>query len=272
MNKMIFFLLIGSATLLWQCTPKSTAPAWQLVWSDEFEYNGLPDSTKWSYETRGNDTGWGNNELQYYTSHRPENAFVSNGVLAITAIREEMEGRGYSSARLITKDKGDWLYGRFEISAKLPSGRGLWPAIWMMPTDREYGNWPVSGEIDIMENVGYDPDTIVGTVHTKAYNHSIGTQRSGRIGIPDCHDTFHQYVLEWDPREIRIYADSILFYTWENDGTGFESCPFDKRFYLLLNVAVGGNWGGLKGVDESVFPQQMVVDYVRVYQKPESRK
>ena len=272
MKKLIFSLLIGSAALIWQCTPKTTTPAWQLVWSDEFDYTGFPDTTKWSYDTRGNEYGWGNNELQYYTTNRIENAGVEDGVLTITAIKEEMEGRKYSSARLITKGKGDWLYGRFEISAKLPTGRGMWPAIWMMPTKGEYGGWPGSGEIDIMENVGYDPDTIVGTVHTKAYNHSIGTQKGERISIPDCHETFHLYALEWEPEELRIYVDSTLYFTYKNEGTGSEAWPFDKPFYLLLNVAVGGNWGGSRGVDDTIFPQQMVVDYVRVYQKPEALK
>lgn len=272
MNKLFYFLLIPLAAILWQCNPKPVAPAYQLVWSDEFDYSGLPDSTKWNYDTQGNEYRWGNNELQYYTANRIENSLVSDGKLSITAIKEEMEGRNYTSARLITKENGDWLYGRFEISAKLPSGRGMWPAIWMMPTNAEYGGWPDSGEIDIMENVGYDPDTIVGTVHTQAYNHSIGTQKGKRISIPDNHDAFHLYALEWEPEEIRIFVDSTLYFTYKNEGTGSAAWPFDKPFYLLLNVAVGGNWGGSMGVSDSIFPQQMVVDYVRVYQKPEAIK
>lgn len=256
-----FFMMVG-------CQPKATTPEYQLVWSDEFDYEGLPDSAKWSYDTAGNAHGWGNNELQYYTSHRLENTRVGNGVLTIAALREPMEGREYTSARLITKGKGDWLYGRFEISAKLPTGRGLWPAIWMLPTGSEYGGWPASGEIDIMENVGYDPDTIVGTAHTQSYNHSIGTQKSGKLSVPDCHKTFHVYALEWEPQEYRLYVDSIHFYTFKNEGTGFAEWPFDKPFHLLLNVAVGGNWGGKMGVDSTLFPQQMEVDYVRVFQKP----
>ncbi len=272
MNKRLYFLIIPLAAILWQCNPKPAAPEYQLVWSDEFDYTGLPDSAKWSYDTQGNEYRWGNNELQYYTANRIENARVGDGKLTITAIREEMEGRNYTSARLITKGKGDWLYGRFEISAKLPTGRGMWPAIWMMPTKGEYGGWPDSGEIDIMENVGYDPDTIVGTVHTQAYNHSIGTQKGKRISIPDNHETFHLYAMEWEPEEMRIYVDSTLYFTYKNEGTGSATWPFDKPFYLLLNVAVGGNWGGSMGVNDSIFPQQMMVDYVRVYQKPEALK
>ena len=133
---------------------------WKLIWSEEFDYTGFPDSTKWSYDTEGNVYQWGNNEAQYYTSGRKENAWVSDGVLRITALKEPMEGRSYTSARLITKGKGDWLYGRFEIRAKLPTGRGTWPAIWMLPTDWEYGDWPKSGEIDIMKAFIVRPNLI----------------------------------------------------------------------------------------------------------------
>ena len=132
----------------------------KLVWSDEFNYTGIPDSTKWGYDTGGH--GWGNNEKQYYTQKNPENASVKNGVLSITAIKENFSGASYTSARLVSKNKGDWKYGRFEIRAKMPKGRGLWPAIWMLPTDWKYGDWPVSGEIDIMEHVGYLPDSVFG--------------------------------------------------------------------------------------------------------------
>ncbi len=268
MKKHLPVLIFFAILLMAGCTSKSAAPGYQLVWSDEFDYSGLPDSTKWSYDTLGNAHGWGNNELQHYTAGRPENASVGDGVLTITALREEMEGKEYTSARLLTKGKGDWLYGRFEISAQLPTGRGLWPAIWMMPTEWKYGNWPGSGEIDIMENVGYDPDTIVGTVHTQSYNHMIGTQKGRRISIPDNHDTFHLYALEWEPRELRIFVDSTLYFTYTNEGTGPAEWPFDQPFHLLLNVAVGGNWGGSRGVDTTLFPQHMLIDYVRVYQKP----
>ena len=242
-------------------------PGWKLVWNDEFNYVGLPDPSKWSYDTDGNSYGWGNNELQYYTEKRKENAWVENGHLTIRALKEEMGGKSYTSARLRTKDKGDWLYGRFEIRAKLPTGRGTWPAIWMLPTDWEYGGWPASGEIDIMENVGFDPDTIVGTVHTKSFNHSIGTQKGKRIYCPDCYSAFHVYTLEWEKEECRIYLDDQLYFTFKNDHQGFESWPFGKRFHLLLNLAVGGNWGGAQGVDDSIFPLSYEIDYVRVYQR-----
>ena len=268
MNIIILLFTLAIFSLIWSCS--GPAPEkWELAWSDEFDYTGLPDGTKWSYDTAGNAWAWGNNELQYYTAGRPENARVENGTLHITALLEEMEGRKYTSARLVTKDKGDWLYGRFEIRAKLPTGIGIWPAIWMLPTDWEYGGWPDSGEIDIMENVGYDPDTILATAHTKAYNHGIGTHSSGKISLPGAHENFHVYALEWEPHEYRVYADDSLYYTFVNEGKGFAEWPFDKRFHLLLNVAVGGNWGGLHGVDDTIFPQTMQVDYVRVYRKKE---
>lgn len=238
-----------------------------LVWSDEFDYTGLPDASKWSYDTEGNSSGWGNNELQHYTSNRLKNAEVKSGFLTIHAIKEEFEGKKYTSARLISKGKGDWLYGRMEIKAKLPEGRGLWPAIWMLPTDWAYGDWPASGEIDIMENVGYDPWVIVASAHTQSYYHVIGTQKSNKMTVTDCYTNFHVYALEWEDDEYRVYVDDTLYFTFKNEGTGYKAWPFDKRFHLLLNLAVGGNWGGAQGIDTTIFPRTMSVDYVRVYQK-----
>jgi beta-glucanase (GH16 family) len=237
-----------------------------MVWSDEFNVNGLPDAGKWSYDTEGNASGWGNNESQWYTQARRENAEVKDGFLYITAIKESYEDHDYTSARLITKLKGDWLYGRVEVKAKLPDGRGMWPAIWMLPTDWAYGGWPASGEIDIMENVGYNPYVIVASAHTESYNHSIGTQKSATTNVPTCYSDFHVYALEWEVTEYRVYVDGNLYFTFKNEGTGYKVWPFDKRFHLLLNVAVGGNWGGAQGIDNTIFPRQMVVDYVRVYQ------
>ncbi len=236
----------------------------KLVWSDEFDYTGLPDSTKWGYDIGGH--GWGNNEKQFYTEKRAENAAVSNGVLTITAIKEEHEGSGYTSARLVSKNKGDWTYGRMEIKAKLPKGIGIWPAIWMLPTDWQYGGWPESGEIDIMEHVGYEPDSIYGTVHTGAYNHTIGTQKGKNIYKNDVATSFHVYVLEWTENDIRIFVDDDLYFSYPNEKKTFMEWPFDQRFHLLLNIAVGGNWGGQKGIDDAIFPQKMEIDYVRVYQ------
>jgi beta-glucanase (GH16 family) len=240
---------------------------YELVWSDEFNYSGLPNSQKWSYDTDGNASGWGNNEAQYYTSARLKNSEVKDGSLFINAIKEDFEGKKYTSARLVTRSKGDWLYGKVEVRAKLPEGRGLWPAIWMLPTDWVYGGWPASGEIDIMENVGYDPYVIVGSAHTQAYNHVKNTQKSAKITVADCYTTFHNYILEWEVNEYRLYVDDKLYFTFNNEKTGFPAWPFDKRFHLLLNVAVGGNWGGAQGIDDTIFPRSMVIDYVRIYQK-----
>jgi beta-glucanase (GH16 family) len=244
---------------------KPTPGSKVLVWSDEFDYTGLPDEGKWSYDTANNAGGWGNNESQFYTKARMKNAEVKGGYLYINAIKEDYKGFKYTSARLVTKEKGDWLYGRMEIRAKLPSGTGMWPAIWMLPTDWAYGDWPKSGEIDIMENVGYDPFVIVASAHTESYNHVLGTQKSGTTNVPTCYSDLHVYVLEWEADEYRVYIDDTLYFTFKNEGTGYKVWPYNKRFHLLLNVAVGGNWGGAEGIDNSVFPRSMVVDYVRVY-------
>ena len=136
-----------------------------------------------------------------------------------------------------------------------------------LPTDWEYGDWPKSGEIDIMENVGYDPDTIVGSSHTEKYNHAIGTQKNAKIACPDCYKAFHVYALEWEEDEYRLYVDDQLYFTFKNEGTGYEVWPYDKRFHILLNLAIGGNWGGQKGIDDSLFPHVFEIDYVRVYKK-----
>ena len=236
----------------------------KLVWSDEFNYTGLPDSSKWNYDTGGH--GWGNNEKQFYTKSRAQNAIVKDGVLTITAIKENYQGSGFTSARLTSKGKGDWTYGRFEIKAKMPRGKGLWPAIWMLPTDWKYGGWPASGEIDIMEHVGYLPDSIFGTVHTAAYNHVLGTQKGTHTFRNDLSEAFHVYTLDWTENEIKIFLDEELYFSYKNEHKSDKEWPFDQRFHLLLNIAVGGNWGGLRGIDESVFPQSMQIDWVRVYQ------
>lgn len=240
---------------------------WELIWNEEFDYEGLPDSTKWSYDVDGNLRGWGNNEKQFYTKAQKRNAWVQDGFLTITAHKDSLEGKQYTSARLRTKGKGDWLYGRFEIRAKNPTGLGTWPAIWMLPTDWAYGGWPSSGEIDIMENVGYDPDTIVGSAHTLKYHHSIGTQKNATLFCPDNYTEFHVYALEWEADEYRLYLDKTLFFTFKKEGNNFEVWPFDKPFHLLLNLAIGGHWGGKMGIDNALFPHKFIVDYVRVYQK-----
>ena len=233
-----------------------------VTWSDEFSNSGAPLSGNWDYDTGG--SGWGNNELEYYTN-TTNNASVANGILTIAAKREGFQGKEYTSSRMVTRGKLDALYGRFEIKAKLPTGRGTWPAIWMLPTDRAYGDWPKSGEIDIMEHVGYDQNVVHFTTHTEAYNFKINTQKSATKTIETASTDFHIYRVDWTPFAIRGYYDDALIFIFTNDGHGSKTWPFDKRFHLLLNLAVGGDWGGAKGVDDSIFPQTMQVDYVRYY-------
>jgi beta-glucanase (GH16 family) len=240
-------------------------PGWTLVWNDEF--NGLTvDSSKWEYEVNGN--GGGNNELQYYTEGF-HNSYVDSGALVIVAKKESYLGKQYTSARMRTKYRGDWTYGHFEIRAKLPSGRGTWPAIWMLPTDWVYGGWPASGEIDIMEHVGYDQNVIHGSTHCQKYYFKIGTQKTGTIKIANASTEFHTYAIEWYSDRIDFFVDGVKYFASWNDGSGWQGWPFDKRFHFILNIAVGGDWGGAQGVDDSIFPQKMVIDYVRVYKKTE---
>lgn len=274
MKHFFFFFFVLTALFISGCkdnNPKdqdidSEIPAgYQLVWSDEFNYTGLPDVAKWSHDIGG--SGWGNNEAQYYTGSRLKNSEVKGGFLYIIAIKEDFEGKKYTSARLVTRTKGDWTYGRVEVKAKLPDGIGMWPAIWMLPTDGAYGGWPASGEIDIMESLGYIPYYVAATVQTKSYNYIQAAQKTAIFGVPDCYSAFHKYILEWEAGEMRIYVDSQLYLTFKNQGTGFEVWPFDKQFHLILNVAVGGTFGGVQGIDDSIFPHSMVIDYVRVYQK-----
>jgi beta-glucanase (GH16 family) len=242
---------------------------WRLVWSDEFDYAGLPDPKKWDYDVGGK--GWGNKESQFYTARRKENARVENGHLIIEARRERWQENEYTSARLVTRNKGDWTYGRFEVRAKLPSGRGTWPAIWMLSTGWTYGGWPSSGEIDIMEEVGFDPDVVHASVHTSAYNHTINTQKTARIKVPNSRNEFNVYAVEWSPEEIRGFVNDQHYFTFRNErltnpAADYRQWPFDKPFHLLLNLAVGGSWGGQQGVDPAIWPQRLVIDYVRVYQ------
>ncbi|SMD43673.1 Beta-glucanase/Beta-glucan synthetase [Aquiflexum balticum DSM 16537] len=240
----------------------------KLIWSDEFEYEGLPDTVNWTYDV--GDHGWGNNELQFYTKEKSENARVENGRLIIEAHLDSSFTKGFSSAKLHTKGNASWQYGYMEIKAKLPSGVGTWPAIWMMPEENKYGGWPKSGEIDIMEHVGYDQGVIHGTVHAEAFNHRKGTQKGAKIQVLTCSEEFHVYAIDWSEDRIDFYLDGKQYHTFENTGKGFEEWPFDHPFYLILNIAVGGDWGGTQGVDPEIWPQRMEVDYVRVYsEKPD---
>ena len=263
---MRWLLLIFSILVIAGCGCGNQNNKYKLVWSDEFDYTGLPDGLKWNYDTVGNSWGWGNNELQYYTSERKENAWVNDGKLIITALQEEGFPAKYTSARLTTKHKGDWLYGRVEVRAKVSKGTGIWPAIWMLPTENKYGEWPHSGEIDIMEHVGYEPDTVCFTVHTGAYNGMYQTQKSQPVYLPEAEDAFYTYAVEWTKSKCDFFVDDNKVFSFKKKSDNTEEWPFNHPFHLLLNVAVGGNWGGKHGVDDSIFPQSMEVEYVRVYQ------
>ncbi|RYE07179.1 MAG: glycoside hydrolase family 16 protein [Sphingobacteriaceae bacterium] len=276
----LFLPVIFSIVIISSCADKKDSPqpttitpaampvdkSWTFettpFFTDEFSNTGKPDSAKWNYDIGGG--GWGNNELEYYTN-LPENANVANGILSINAKKEAYNGMNYTSARLVSKGTGSMLYGRIEVSAKLPSGRGLWPAVWMLPDVYTYGSWPKSGEIDVMENVGYDPNPIYFTIHTQLYNGAIGTQKGASKNITDASTAFHKYRVDWTPYAVRGYYDDVLLFIYINDGNGSTSWPFDQKFHLLLNIAVGGNWGGIKGVDDTAFPTSMQVNYVHFY-------
>ena len=277
-NKAFLFLLAPVVFCFYCCNKKVSASAspatnpppstgsekpYVLVWSDEFDKDGAPDNLKWMFDIGGN--GWGNNELEYYTN-RTENARVSNGNLVIEVRKEPFSGRNYTSARLLTKTKAEWTYGKFEIKAKLPSGKGTWPAIWLLSA-KDPLHWPDDGELDIMEEVGFNPNVIYGTAHNKLYNGANGQQKGGNITISDAQTNFHTYSIEWTPSKITWSVDDNNYFSYDAANYSAEAWPYYKDFFMILNIAVGGNWGGQQGVDDSVFPQQMLIDYVRVYQR-----
>lgn len=238
---------------------------WKLVWSDEFNYSGLPDRAKWSFEVGGK--GWGNNELQYYTDADTNNALVKNGYLNITARKDTKGANQYTSARLITKGKSLFKYGKIEVRAKLPQGVGTWPAIWMLGDNIAEVGWPDCGEIDIMEHVGFKKDSIFGSLHTKSFNHVIGTQITQGVFIKNPYLEFHIFSIEWSSEKISFFLDNKKYIEFTNVYKTEDEWPFNKSFFMILNLAIGGNWGGQGGVDNAIFPATMQVDYIRVYQK-----
>lgn len=269
-KQIIVSMALICISLIYGCILRKTDKKrddYQLVWNDEFEYNGLPDSSKWSYDTEGNAAGWGNNEQQFYTTGRKENAFVSNGRLVITSAKEDFEGKKYTSARL--NSRADWQFGRIEVRAKLPKGRGTWPAIWMMPGGWSFkdDHWPDVGEIDILEHVGHDLNVVHASAHSKDYQWQAGNQKTAIITVPDATDNFHNYILEWSSEIMKISVDDSCYFTYKNEGLGETKWPYNKPFYLILNLAIGGAWGNVKGIDEASFPQSMEIEYVRIYQK-----
>ena len=281
--KKIFLLLVWIGFISFSCKKnkavllKSESPVakvqpkeWVIdysepVWHDEFDEAGKPDISKWSYDMGGH--GWGNQELQYYTDAL-QNAINEYGYLNINALKQKKGTNNYTSARLVSKNKGDFTYGRVEVKAKLPKGVGTWPAIWMLASQMTYGQtfWPDNGEIDIMEHVGFDQNVVHGNVHTKAFNHTIGTNKGNHITVPEASDKFNIYAVNWFPDRIEFEINGQKYFEFKKDKSyKWEQWPFDKKFHIILNIAVGGGWGGQKGVDDNIFPQTMQVDYVRVY-------
>jgi len=246
--------------------PIGLPAGYTLVWSDEFDRNGLPDESRWAYDTGMNKQGWHNREKQYYAGPRAENASVRDGKLVITARKEAMSslpdwgGQQYTSTRLITKGKAEWTYGYFEIRAKLPCGQGTWPAIWMLGSQ---GDWPASGELDILEHMGQKPEWVFSTVHTTTGHggHGVG---DGRVLKTAC-SGFHTYQMLWTPQEVRFGIDGQVHAAYPNLGKGSAQWPFDKPQFLILNLAIGGDLGG--EIDDRIFPIGYEVEFVRVYQQ-----
>jgi beta-glucanase (GH16 family) len=236
----------------------------KLVWSDEFNKDGAPDSTKWAYNIGTGSNGWGNNEAQFYTNELT-NARIENGKLIIEARKENKGGKSYTSARLITLGKTTWTYGRIEVRAKIPKGFGTWPAIWMLGENINSVGWPACGEIDIMEHVGKDQDVMFWSIHTKRLNWTLGTQQTFSKRVNGISNDFRVFKLDWTKERLQFYIDDVLYFTVNNDGRGVDFYPFTAPQYLLLNLAIGGNAGG-STIDDSIFPVRMEVDYVRVYQ------
>lgn len=240
---------------------------YKLVWQDEFDKPGLPDSSKWNYDNEANATGWYNNELQYYAVAKLDYSQVKDGKLIITARKQALTqepdygGQAYTSARLITNGKASWTYGFFEIRAKMPCGKGTWPAIWTLGTSQAM--WPANGEIDIMEHVGKEPTTIYGTIWTPSTEASWGD--SGSIQINDACTNFHNYQMLWTATEISFAVDNKTYHRYYNNGQGASAWPFNAPQYLLLNLAIGGDMGG--AVDDAIFPRSFEIEHVRIYQK-----
>ncbi len=260
----LIFLLVGlSACNKWLGKGQKNI---ELVWADEFSGQEPPNEDKWSYDLATGENGWGNQEKQYYTD-RAKNVRLVGGKLIIEAHKEDYKGSAYTSARIVTRGQQTWGPGHhIAVRAKLPSGRGTWPAIWMLGDNIREAGWPLCGEIDIMEHVGFESDSLFGTVHTKAFNHILGTQDGGSTAAKDLETNYHVYSIDWFEDRIDFQIDGKTYHTFtKRPEATLEEWPFDKPQYLLINLAVGGNWGGSKGIDETIWPRRLAVDWVRVY-------
>jgi len=258
-------LTLGAAPAAAQPAPFGVPDGYRLVWADEFDVDGLPDPARWVHDTVRNREGWHNHELQYYAGPRAENAVVRGGRLRITARKERLSsaadwgGQGYTSARLLTRGLADWTYAYVEVRARMPCGRGTWPAIWMLGSR---GSWPDDGELDILEHLGSDPTRVSSAVHMAAGHavQSIG----GAARLPDACSRFHRYQMLWTPEAVSFGVNGFVHLRYPRLDVGPRAWPFDAPQYLLLNLAIGGDLGG--PVDDRIFPVTMEVDYVRVYQ------
>ena len=250
---------------------RKTDPVWELAWADEFDQDGKPNADLWTYDIGDGCPlcGWGNNELQFYTDSI-SNVYVESGFLKIVVLQDSIGTRPFSSTRI--KSKNDLTYGKVEVRLKNPSKKGTWPAVWMLPTDNTYGIWPRSGEIDIMEHVGYNPDSIFGTVHTEAYNHIKRTQKGGSKAILTNESQFHNYSIIWTEDKIDFFIDDVKYFQFDNEKKDSAEWPFDQAFHLIMNIAVGGNWGGVAGIADDISGETMEIDYVRVYKDTSPKK
>ncbi|MCK5638426.1 MAG: glycoside hydrolase family 16 protein [Flavobacteriaceae bacterium] len=286
-RRIFYFIILINLSLLLSCRGDKKVAIitneYKLVWADEFDYTGKPDPAKWGYEI-----GFiRNSEKQYYTDSL-KNARVEKGNLIIEAHKEKIANKDfksnkfkerswlhyipktdtaqYTSASLTTKGIAEWTYGKIEVKAKLPEGVGQWPAIWMLGENKKEVGWPKCGEIDIMEHVGFNKDTVFGSIHSESYNHIKRTQKTNGVFIDQPYDKFHVYSIEWTPEKIDFLLDDVVYLHIDNEHKTTNEWPFDQNFCLKLNNAIGGMWGAQKGIDDSVFPQKMVIDYVKVYQ------
>jgi beta-glucanase (GH16 family) len=241
-------------------------PGLSLVWSDEFDGPAL-NTAAWSNQNGDGCPslcGWGNNELEYYTD-RPDNLFFQDGKLVIEAKREDFGGKSYTSSKILTSGKKTFKFGRIDIRARLPKGKGIWPALWLLPQDDVYGGWPRSGEIDLMELVGHEPNKVYGTLHYGPGPGSTQTSRGYTLPSGNFSDEFHVFSVEWKQDQIKWYVDNNLYSTVNRADIGSLNWPFNEQFFLIFNLAVGGNWPGNPDATTYV-PQWMIVDYIRVYQ------
>jgi len=270
LEKIVFTLIRPHEETPEFLTQQMDGDEWTVVWADEFDTGDMPDTTKWTYDI--GDWGWGNYELQFYTESRPKNARLENGHLIIEAHKND-DGHEWTSARLTTRGKVSFTYGRIEFRAKVPAEKGNWAAGWTLGDDYvDELSWPYCGEIDILESVGYQMDNETGngiahaSAHCPAYYFKLGNQPTGTIEVENMNNEFHTYAVDWSPERIVASVDGVEYFTYD-DTTNELTWPFSKPHNIILNLTMGGGWGGLEGMDETVTSQKMIVDYVRVYEK-----